>query len=183
MLLKVNLIERPQIHGRISGQILGFSYAHASTRGRHPLPPGEACATESRVAETRAGIGARQARRHIAARSRRSAPCRPRGSFSLRHLVDFGATPDSPRQAADHSVAEAGQIVPPLVARSVRGSRTFAPSTRLRAERLRASDSLPGRSYLGPPGERHASGDRSAIPRTAVFRPGEPGQRLGHRRC
>ena len=80
VLLKVNLIECPQIHGRISGQTLEFFYARASTRGQHSLPPGEACAAESRVAGTSAGIGARPAPPRISAQSRRPASCRPRGS-------------------------------------------------------------------------------------------------------
>lgn len=80
VLLKVNLIECPQVHGGVSGQTLEFFYARASTRGPHWPPPGEACAAESEVAGTSADIGARQAPRRNAAQSRRSVSCRPRGS-------------------------------------------------------------------------------------------------------
>jgi hypothetical protein len=59
VLLKVNLIGGPQVHGGASGQPLELSYAHTSARGPDWPPLGEAYAAESPVADYRVAEGFR----------------------------------------------------------------------------------------------------------------------------
>jgi hypothetical protein len=176
VLLKMNLVARPEVNAGVSKQGSEFFFASVVAPGQHGQSESVACVSEIPTGGRFSGIVAPRFLFRISLRRRLTTSCRPRDSHQARSLPVVAARLDPQSPTALCRVERADQVDPDRSKRIGHLPRTGAPSTRHFSENRPAAVPFPGQKGPGPRAIQHVTGDRTLIPSCDESRPAESSQ-------